>query len=94
MSRWPYEYAPKFNKKIVNLNNPLAAHRIRRLCEWVAEQQDPDCILHIQTCEKKINKKLFFSTYGFHIVYKFENQEIVFVMFYTGSENQTPPTNR
>ena len=94
MSRWPYEYSGKFNKMIINLKNPLAAHRIRRLCEWIADQQDPSCIANITTCEETINKKLFFPTYGFHIVYKFENQEIVFVLFYTDSENNTAPTTR
>lgn len=88
-TRWNYEYAPKFQKKIVNLNNPLAAHRIEKLCEWIADQQDPAAILHIKTCEEIINKKLFFVIYGWHIIYKFENQEIVFVMFYSDSEN--PP---
>lgn len=94
MSRWPFEYSPRFNKKIVNLNNPIAAHRIRRLCEWIAEQKDPDRISHIQTCEEKINKKLFFNTYGFHIVYRFVDQNIIFLMFYNDSENNTPATTR
>ena len=85
MSRWPYEYAPKFNKKSANLKNPLASHRIRKLCEWIAEQQDPSCIDHITTCEEIENKKLYFPSYGWHIVFRFENQEITFIMFYNAS---------
>ncbi len=92
MSRWPFEYAPKFNKKIANLKNPLASNRIRKLCEWIAEQQDPECIANITTCEETINKKLFFPQYGWHIIYKFENQEIVFVLFYSNSDSPLPPT--
>ena len=86
MTRWPYEYSDLFNKKIGNLKNPLAAHRIRRLCEWIAEQQEPSCIDNIATCEEVVNKKLFFPTYGWHIVFRFENQKIVFIVFYNISD--------
>ena len=88
-TRWTYEYAPKFQKKIANLDNPLAAHRIEKICEWIADQTDPSAIIHIKTCEEIINKKLFFVAYGWHIVCKFEKQEIVFVMVY--SEKENPP---
>ena len=85
-TRWPLEYSSKFNRKIINLKNPLASHRIRRLCEWIAEQKDPSCIDNITTCEEVVNKKLFFSAYGWHIVFKFEKQEIIFIMFYNAPD--------
>jgi len=87
MTRWPYEYSDIFNEKIINLKNPLGAHRIRKLCEWIADQQDPSCINNITTCEEIVNKKLFFPTYGWHIVFRFNNQEITFIMFYNASMN-------
>jgi len=87
MSRWNYEYAPKFNKKIVHLKNPLAAHRIRRLCEWIAEQKDPNDIPHCKSCAEQANKKLYFPTYGWHIIFRFEDGIVVFVMFYNASDD-------
>ena len=81
-SRWPYEYSDIFNEKIANLKNPLSAHRIQRLCEWIAEQQDPSRISNITTCEEVLNKKLFFPQYGWNIVFRFSDQKITFIMFY------------
>lgn len=77
-----------FGEKIANLRNPLASDRIRRLCEWIAEQKDPSCIDNVATCEEIMNKKLFFPTYGWHIVFRFENQEITFIMFYNESDKK------
>ena len=75
-------------KKIVNLKSPLAAYEIRELCEWIADQQDPSCIDNITACEEATNKKLFFPTHGWHIIFRFENQEITFIMFYNSTDGK------
>jgi len=58
------------------------------LCEWIAEQKDPSSIDNIAACEEIVNKKLFFPTYGWQMVFRFENQEITFIMFYNASDRK------
>jgi hypothetical protein len=86
MARWEIEYAPKFTVKSQNLKSPLASQRLERLCEWIAEQKDPDQIPHCKSCAEEVNKKLYFPTYGWHIVFRFEDGTVVFVMFYNAPD--------
>ena len=89
MSRWEIEYAPKFTIKSQNLKSPLASRRLEKLCEWIAEQKDPDKIPHCMSCAEEINKKLYFPTYGWHIVFRFEGDTVVFVMFYNAPDGMS-----
>ena len=70
----------------MNLRSPLASKRLERLCEWIAEQNNPDEIPHCESCAEKTNKKLYFPTYGWHIVFRFEGDTVVFVLFYNVSD--------
>ena len=88
-TRWGKEYAPKFNLKRDNLRSPLAAHQIKKLCEWISDQTNPDEIPHCESCKEKINKKLYFPVYGWHIVFRFEDDTVVFVMFYNAPEGKS-----
>ena len=81
-TRWDIVYAPKFNHKSKNLKSPLASHRLEKLYEWIADQNNPDEIPNCESCTEKINKKLYFPKYGWHIVFRFENDTVVFVLFY------------
>lgn len=85
-TRWEIEYAPKFNNKCKNLKSELATYRIKKLCGWIADQTDPNNIPNCKSCAEKVNKKLFFPTYGWHIVFRFEDGTVVFVMFYNATD--------
>jgi len=85
-TRWEIEYAPKFKIKSKNLRSPLASDRLEKLCEWIADQTNPDEIPHCMSCAEATNKKLYFPIYGWHIVFRFDGQKIVFVMFYNATD--------
>ena len=84
--RWEIEYAPKFKHKSKNLRSQLASQRLEKLCEWIAEQVDPNTIPYCMSCAEEVNKKLYFPFYGWHIVFRFENPKVVFVMFYNATD--------
>lgn len=80
------EYAPKFKIKSKNLQSPLASQRLEKLCEWISNQTNPDEIPNCKSCAEAINKKLYFVYYGWHIIFRFDGQKIIFVMFYNAPD--------
>lgn len=88
-TRWGVQYSPKFNIKSQNLRSPLASHRLEKLCEWIANQTDPNKIPHCMACAEEANKKLYFPVYGWHIVFRFEGDIVVFVMFYNAPDGKS-----
>lgn len=87
-TRWEIEYSPKFSIKSKNLKSQLASYRLEKLCEWIANQTDPNKIAHCMSCAEEVNKKLYFPMYGWHIVFRFEGDTVVFVMFYNASDGK------
>jgi len=84
--KWEYEYSPKFKMKAKNLRSPLAVDRLEKLCEWIASQLNPDQIPNCEVCEEKITQKLYFVEYGWHIIFRFDNDKVIFIMFYNAPD--------